>query len=117
MDADSILEKMRALRVSRGGTSMRYPAELKEAALSYFEANVSEKGAEATALAIGTSLKTIRAWQAEAGLRQTSGRFFPVTVLHKSKSKAAGVVVFGPHGLRVEGLDVPSLVELFSTLS
>ena len=49
--------------------------------------------------------------------RKSAGRLLPVQLVEEIVNRQASIVVHGPRGVRVEGLDLPALAELLRRLS
>lgn len=101
-------------RAGRRGPGRRYPPDLRRRGAEYLRARLAA-GAPLSAVLreLGVRRETLAGWAtpAEAG---PSPRFVPVTVV----GPAAGrIVVHGPSGLRIEGLDVAGVAELLRRLS
>jgi hypothetical protein len=69
---------------------------------------------EAIARELGVRRQTLLAWAAEP-VANTGPAFVPVSVV--ADARATGIVVHAPGGLRIEGLDVPALVEVLRGLA
>ena len=106
----------------RRGRGKAYPEELRRRAVAYFVAcraegmAITEIGAH-----LGIPWQTLQKWAsvADATLVTTNGAGFErVEVMDTSSSTQRGrVVVHGPRGLCIEGLDVDMLAELIRRLS
>lgn len=96
------------------GRGTRYPRALLEKILSY---TVARRRQGATLLAVGGELgmnwKTLARW---VGERKTASRFERVQVAVPAAVAPSTLVVHGPRGLRIEGLDVGGVVELVRRL-
>jgi hypothetical protein len=92
------------------------PAELKREALEYVAARREQGATEETAAAeINLSALTISRWRRERA--SSSPRFLPVVIEQPSAEAVRQLVVHGPCGLRVEGLDIDGLAALVRRLS
>lgn len=96
------------------GRGKRYPRPLLEKMLSY---TVARRRQGATLLAVGGEIgmnwKTLARW---VGERKTASRFERVQVAAPAAVASATLVVYGPRGLRIEGLDVGGVAELVRRL-
>ena len=112
---ESLREELR-LELSQLGPRGRgrtYPKGLLEKLLSYTVAR-RRQGATIVEVAseVGMSFRTLSRW---IGERKTTGRFGRVEVVAATRpasSSGAGIVVHGPRGLRIDGLDVAGVAEL-----
>jgi hypothetical protein len=114
--AHDIAELAEVLRsTSRRGQGRPYPAALRQRVLDAVDAHVAA-GAEPTRLArsLGLPYRTIVRWRERRG-----SLFRPVIIdgAEEASAREVRIVVHGPAGLRVEGLDVPALAELLRRLS
>lgn len=99
------------------GRGKRYPRALLEKILSY---TVARRRQGATLLAVGGELgmnwKTLARWLGE----RKAARFERVEVSAPTPAVTAPmplpIVVYGPRGLRIEGLDVSGVAELLRRL-
>lgn len=99
------------------GRGKRYPRALLEKMLSY---TVARRRQGATLLAVGGELgmnwKTLARWLGE----RKAARFERVEVSAPTPAVTAPmplpIVVYGPRGLRIEGLDVSGVAELLRRL-
>lgn len=102
------------------GRTTAYPVELRERAVRYVRARIEHGGSMCGAceeLGIGTD--TFRRWSAASMPRAAATPAFrPVAIaaMLTPPTPAAGLVVHGPGGLRIEGLDLPTLAELLRRL-
>ncbi len=94
------------------GPRLRYTAELRAEAVAYAEERLAS-GAMLTAVTreLGLGGNTLRAWLAA---ERQSPRFRKVEIA--AEETAATLVVTGPCGLRIEGLDIATLSELIRRL-
>ena len=97
------------------GRGKRYPRALLEKMLSY---TVARRRQGATLLAVGGELgmnwKTLARW---VGERKAASRFERVQVAVPAAAVAPStLVVHGPRGLRIEGLDVGGVADLVRRL-
>ena len=95
-----------------------YPIALRTPALRFVRARLAG-GSSLTAAAaeLGLGVDTVRRWQAGGrGRRLRRARVRPVVIV-SAPPTAPALVVHGPAGLRVEGLDVVALAELLRRLS
>lgn len=98
-------------KMERRGRGCRYPKSLLEGLLSY---TVARRRQGATLLKIGDELgiswKTLARW---LSIRKPSPKFQPVQVVASAKRD---VVVHGPCGVRIEGLDIEGIAQLVRRL-
>jgi len=104
--------KLELSKLSPRGRGRAYPKGLLEKLLSYTVAR-RRQGASIVEVAseVGINFRTLSRWLGE---RKTS-RFGRVEVVAAPPTTAAGaptIVVHGPRGLRIEGLDVTAVAEL-----
>jgi transposase len=96
------------------GRGKRYPRPLLEKMLSY---TVARRRQGATLVAVGGEIgmnwKTLARW---VGERKTASRFERVQVAAPAAAASAALIVHGPRGLRIEGLDVGGVAELVRRL-
>jgi hypothetical protein len=111
---DNMREELRVELSTLGprGRGRAYPKGLLERLLSYTVAR-RRQGASIVEVAseVGMNFRTLARW---LGARKTA-RFGRVVVAAPVAAAAAGVaaiVVHGPRGLRIEGLDVAGVAEL-----
>jgi hypothetical protein len=94
----------------------RYSEELRKQALEYLKATFAQGGTlVAAAAALGVEKSVLRSWRSrrtKSGLRAVKVVDSPGPVGVKSS-----IVVHGPGGIRVEGLDVEALGALMRSLS
>jgi len=117
MDVGKLLSEFRSgtRRLGRRGNGTRYPALLRQRGAEYLRArrgSGTPLGTVARELGVGGG--TLLRWAAEARGR-AGAAFIPVRVT--APPVATGMVVHGPGGLRIEGLDVATLVELLRRLT
>ena len=100
-------------RAGRRGAGLRYPAAVRAQGAAYLAAR---RAAGATVSAVtrelGIRRHTLQGWARPRA--QEAPRFVPVSVVEEP---AGRIVVHGPGGVRVEGLDVASLAELLRRLA
>ena len=112
---DDTREELRTALSKLGemGRGKRYPRALLEKMLSY---TVARRRQGATLLAVGGELgmnwKTLARW---VGERKAAPRFERVQVAAPAAAPRT-LVVHGPRGLRIEGLDVDGVAELVRRL-
>jgi hypothetical protein len=106
--------KIAISKLGEMGRGKRYPRPLLEKMLSY---TVARRRQGATLLAVGGEIgmnwKTLARW---VGERKTASRFERVQVAAPTAVTSAALVVHGPRGLRIEGLDVSGVAELVRRL-
>jgi hypothetical protein len=112
-------------RVTGDGTGRRYPKRLQRRVVEYYRLRSSQGLSDAEIAAeVGIPWKTIQRWceQSPASTPETdSSAFEPVqiveTVASPLPASRSTLVVRGPAGLCIEGLDLDSLAELVRRLS
>jgi hypothetical protein len=98
-------------RAERVGVGRAYPAELRGQVVGYARRRREEGAAdERIARELGLAAMTLRRW---AGVRASA---FAATEVIEGLSERQ-FVVHGPRGLRVEGLDLGQVAELWVRLS
>ena len=98
---------------ARSGVGRAYPAELRERAAAFVERRRREGASEGEiGRELGISPMTFRRWVAP---RSTSG--FVLATVDAPRPAPIQIVVHGPHGIRIEGLDVDGVVALLERLS
>ncbi len=98
----------------RRGPGRRYPDELRRRGAAYLRARQAA-GAPLSAILreLGVRRETLAGWAAPAAAK-TRPRFVPVTVM---EAPAGRIVVHGPGGVRVEGLDLAGVADLLRRLA
>jgi transposase len=111
--ASSFRERVTAARGDR--RRCRYPEELRAEALAYVDAaRARGVGLIKAAQALGVDKSVLSGWRAK---RQRSAMRVVKVVDAPLGGGGGGIVVHGPGGLRVEGLDVAALAALMRSLS
>ncbi len=105
--------KVALSKLGEMGRGKRYPRVLLEKLLSY---TVARRRQGATLLAVGGELgmnwKTLARW---VGERKSAPRFERVQVA-AAPAATQTLIVHGPRGLRIEGIDVGGVAELLRRL-
>lgn len=110
----------RAKEAASAGGRIRYPGWLRSKTVGYYERR-AQAGVDMREVAaeIGLSTASLRRWVAESRYRQSKqatpqeSGFVPVTVASESTEQPeTRLVVRGPMGLQIEGLDLDGVVEL-----
>lgn len=97
---------------TRAGVGRGYPVEIRERAVAFIERRRREGASEGEiGRELGISPMTFRRW---AG-RRSSG--FVLATVDGPFAAPVGVVVHGPRGLRIEGLDLEGVAALWARLS
>jgi hypothetical protein len=113
MDEDVVRFRRAAARENGGrrGLSRRYSRGLQQQAADYWRLRqVAGDALRDVAQALGVAPWSLRRWARDPGVR-------PVQVVRDTAPERSGVVVvLGAEGLRVEGLDLPAIVELLARL-
>ena len=109
-------------RADRSGTGCPYPETLRREAVAYVETRCREGASrDAAARELGVSTVSVARWSAhlarseEGGFRQVVV-MSPCTVMPQVPGERGQLVVFGPHGMRIEGLDMAGVAELWRRL-
>ena len=109
-DGDRLREALRA--VVRRGRGRPYPAALRNRVVAFAEQRRSAGvSAERIAGEVGLPAWTLTRWLAR------KPAFVPVEIVQSVEPVAPRIVVHGPRGLRIEGLDLGAVVELVARLS
>lgn len=119
MDHERAATEFRAAarRAGPRGAGRRYPASLRQVATEYLRQRQADGVAVSTiAGELGVKRHTLLAWAAAAiGAVATPG-FVPVRVVADGTARSP-IVVHGPGGLRIEGLDVAGVIALLRGLA
>ncbi len=111
IDLTKVREQLEQQRDKRG----RVPAEVRREVVRVLEqARKGGRPYRELAAEIGMSLQTLMGWRHQE--RHAGSKLAPVKVAAVAKP-ASSLVVHGPRGLRVEGLSVAELSELWVRLS
>lgn len=103
-------------RLGTRGAGRRYPEAVKREVLAYLgERRKEGRGYATVAAELGIPRRSLKLWSSTPR-PSASPRFVAVTV-DAAPSSATGIVVHGPAGLRVEGLDLAALAELIRRLA
>jgi hypothetical protein len=93
-----------------------YSTELRREVTEYLRARIAEGGSPyAVSREIGVSQSSLGRWL-RAKRRPRRPGFVPVAIAEEAVHRSDGIVVHGPGGLRIEGLDVDGLVALLRQL-
>jgi hypothetical protein len=108
--------------VGRRGRGNPYPEELRRRAVEYFHARRKQRISPAKiCLELGIGVPTLRNWTARTKARvvvRNSAKFERLAVIEAPASAPPSrIVVRGPGGLCIEGLDIEALAELIRRLS
>ncbi|HYD41622.1 MAG TPA: hypothetical protein VEB43_12410 [Anaeromyxobacter sp.] len=118
MELEKLVAEFRAVvrRSGPRGAGRRYPREARRMAAEYFRRRRAV-GAATSAISreLGVKRHTLAAWVA-AEAPGGPARFVPVSVVPDAATPAR-LVVHGPGGVRVEGLDVAGVAELLRRLA
>lgn len=102
------------------GRGRAYPDSIRRRAVAYYRSRRDEGVAIADiGPELGLPWQTVQRWAASEGPREMQpASFAPVEILDALPTdKRGSLVVHGPAGLRIEGLDMDALVELCRRLS
>jgi transposase len=104
-------------RLGKLGPGRRVPRELREALLEYMRGRREQRASLHTiADEVGVSDATLVRWSKPVR-ENGNAKLLPVQVVRVPAGGAEGIVVHGPGGVRVEGLDVCAVAELFRRLA
>lgn len=110
-------------RVARGEDGWQYAANVRVRALAYARQRRAEGGGiKRIAAELGVPWQTLAYWLKAPGSASTGAALVPVA-LRGDMAESPGarwpstLVVHGPLGLRIEGLDIEGLAELLRRLS
>lgn len=98
------------------GRGRWYPVALRRQVLTYVVARRAQGATlRAASREVDMSWRTVEHWLHDG--KDPKAVLRPVTVTPSvAEGRVASVVVHGPHGLRIEGLDVRQIVELLARL-
>ncbi len=119
MDMEKMAEEFRAAvrKQAGGGPRNRYTATLRAQAARYGEARQKQgKSLKQAAQELGIAGKSLRHWSTSTS---EVPEFHPVEVVQDEAARGratTALVVHGPGGLRIEGMDVESLALLMRRL-
>ena len=103
-------------RAGPRGAGRRYPPALRRMAAEYFRRRrASGAAVEAISRELGVKRHTLVEWAAAPQVA-TAPRFVPVSVV-ADEPAMSGIVVRGPGGVWVEGLDLAGVAELLRRLA
>jgi len=106
-----------ARRAGPRGAGRRYPASLRQAATEYLRRRRADGVAvSAIAAELGVKRHTLLAWAAVPIDAAATPGFVPVRVIAEGTPRSP-IVVHGPGGLRIEGLDVAGVIALLRGLA
>lgn len=114
-------ESVQALRQAlatavRSGQGRAFPADLRERATAYVKRRRRD-GASETSIGreLGVGVMTFRRWAGpRAAFAEAVVVDAPVVAMARSTSR---IVVHGPRGIRIEGLEVAEIIALLGALS
>ena len=110
--AKELRSELSALGPCRPGR--RVPSELRARLIDHFQERGSIGYSQASAAQeLGIRLKTMQRWM----LQNSSSSSKLVPVMISQEETATGISMVLPNGVRVEGLDVPSVAQLLRELS
>lgn len=120
-EAAAIRAEVGAL-VGRRGRGNPYPEKLRRRAIEYFRARRKQEISPAKiSLELGIGIPTLRNWTSTKNTRaieMASAGFEQLEVINTQHCPTpARLVVHGPAGLCIEGLDINTLAELIRRLS
>ncbi len=126
MSGGDVLVKLRQdlgnARIARGDDGWKYAAEIRERVLAYARRRRAEGGGiKSIAAELGLPWQTLDYWlhgrKPEA--RSEKVPLLPVTLEAEviKRTGEATLVVHGPRGLRIEGLDIEDLADLVRRLA
>lgn len=113
--ASEIRAAVRGLGVR--GAGRRYPEAIKRDALAYLaERREAGRGYSSVSVELGIPRRSLKLWSA-APRPSGSARFVAVTLMPSEATLPSRIVVHGPGGLRIEGLDLAGLADLVRRLA
>lgn len=99
------------------GAGRQYPPAARQLAVEFFrQRRAAGTSVEAISRELCVKRHTLVGWTAAAREVSTTPRFVPVNVVADATTKSS-IVVHGPAGVRVEGLDVAGVAELLRRLA
>jgi len=119
MEMVEMAARFRAATLKRAGIGPRtkYTGELKGQAVAYGKARLAEGAALAVvAQELGVDERALKRWSAEVAQARPGFRRVEVQPEATPRPTPGTLVLSGPGGLRVEGLDVETLAELLRRL-
>jgi hypothetical protein len=119
MDLEKLVAEFRAAvrRAGPRGAGRRYPPALRRMAVEYFRRRrAAGTSVEAISRELGVKRHTIVGWTAMPEVAATAPTFVPVSVV-ADPPVGPRIVVLGPGGLRIEGLDLAEVAELLRRLA
>lgn len=119
MDLETLAVEFRAAvrRAGPRGAGRRYPPSARQMATEYFRRRraagvaISEISRE-----LGVKRHTLVGWTLASEVPAKVSRFLPVNVVADAHAVST-IVVLGPGGVRVEGLDLAGVAELLRRLA
>jgi len=104
--------RARVSKLGPRGQARRYPEALKREAVEYLaERRSVGRDINTAAAELDVPSNTLRVWAATP--RSVGAGFVPVTIV----GEESRIVLHGPGGIRVEGLDVATLADLLRRLA
>lgn len=119
MDLEKLVAEFKAevRRAGPRGAGRRYPPAARRLAVEYSRRQrAAGTSVEAISRELGVKRHTLVAWTAAAREIATSPRFVPVSVVADAATPSK-IVVHGPGGVRIEGLDLAGVAELLRRLA
>jgi hypothetical protein len=112
MEREAVAFREAVKRAGRRGPGRRYPADVRRRGAAYLRARQAA-GAPLSAVVreLGVRRETLVSWAAPL---EPTPRFVPVAVID---APAGPIVVHGPGGVRIEGLDLATLADLLRRLA
>jgi hypothetical protein len=111
-EREAALFRVAVRRAGSRGAGRKYPAAVREQGAAYFAARRAAGAPESAVMReLGVRRATLLGWVGQAKAAQRP-RFVPVSV----GETTGRIVVHGPGGVRVEGLDVAGVTDLFRRL-
>lgn len=108
--------KAAARRAGPRGAGRRYSPALRRMAMEYFRGRrAAGAGVAAISRELGVKRHTLVAWIAAPEAPATASRFVPVSIV--ADAAVSRIVVHGPGGVRVEGLDLVGVIALLRGLA
>ena len=116
---EELKRRIARLPVNSTGSRLRYPEELKEAAVALAEERKRHGWTQSSvATALGINDAMLSSWKGERrGARLNGGKFRPVSVQDEDSPQEASRALVLPNGVRIEGLNLDELVALVRELT
>ena len=118
MEAEALVFRQQAEAARGGRKRASYPVELREQAVRFLAKYQSRGGSlRQAAEALGVDNSTLYFWSRVGVKKKRRVKVLPVTIDEAALGGVRGLVLFGPHGLRVEGVGIEDIAALIRALS